>query len=65
MIDAVLHLLEHRRREQVSLLDRHVVAQGTGIAQRDFLVPALLARRVFAPERIDTRDVEHHVREAQ
>ena len=26
VIDTVLHLLEHRRREQVPLLDRHVVA---------------------------------------
>ena len=65
MVDAVLHLLEHPVGEQIPFFDFYVVAERSRVGERNFLVPALLADGLLAPERIDARYAENHVRETQ
>ena len=65
VVDAVLHLLEHPVGEQIPFFDFYVVAERSRVGERNFLVPALLADGLLAPERIDARYAENHVRETQ
>ena len=63
VLEAVLHVLERLLGEDFGLLGVGLVVEFAGIAERDLLVPALLAHRLLAFEGIEGRDVENYVRQ--
>ena len=65
VVDAVSHRFEHLLRKQIFLFHVHGITQRTGILQRYFLIPTLLAHRILALERVDARDTQHDIRERE
>ena len=65
VVDAVSHRFEHLLRKKIFLFHVHGITQRTGILQRYFLIPTLLAHRILALERVDARDTQHDIRERE
>ena len=63
VVDTRAHPFEHFVRKEILLFGIYGVTKRTGVLQRDLLIPTLFANRIFTLEGVDTRHIQHNVRE--